>query len=63
MIVRVLAVGLTLAVAVAVTVTVTAMHMWDSHPAPQLPAPTATGIVTDNLAAFDQGAAAVPMWQ
>jgi len=51
-IVRVLAVGLTLVV--AITITIAAMHMGDSHRAPQLPAPTATGIVTDNLAAFDQ---------
>ena len=64
MIVRVLAVSVTLAVAVAVT----AMLMLDSRSAPQLPPAavkipgdavssaefTVTGIVADNTAAFDQ---------
>ena len=53
MIARVLAVSLTLAAVAAVAVT--AINMRDSRPAPQSPAAfTVTGIVADNLAAFDQ---------
>jgi mannan endo-1,4-beta-mannosidase len=52
---RVLAVSLALALALAAAAAVTVIHVLDSRPAPRSSAAfTVTGIVADNLAAFDQ---------